>query len=725
MRKYLIILLLLIPMSIFAQDIGGDYYLVPPDSTYDGMNASSDANDGSYANPWATLQHAIDEMVAGDTLYIRGGVYFTNSPTRMNPENSHGASGESATNGIYYYGYPGEDAIFDCRYHCDSSSIQYNAWLSIDYVEHIFFKNFTVRNVYQCSLVNNGAISTAFSRHLHFENITIHNIGDRAFYLMGGAWKSWYEDDQEIYGGANGIPEPYFNDDYADSTTFLNCDVYNICDSISPNPGNAADAFKTIHYRGNKIYFIGCRAWNYTDDMIDPSLVNGGEWFISNNWAMPGGGYKVIYTDAFPDGDATEQNGIKVSSNEYRDPPLSEHYGIVSNNVVLWAKQGFTILQKSKYEGNFIFYNNTAYGCEASYYSTGGGSVEDPRTYIMRNNIDYASTGVSAISGWYGVVLMGENDSDYPESNNTWDWYPGYPDAIITDTVTVTDADFVTVDSLTLISLFTAPRQADGSLPVARPLMLAPGSDLIDAGTQVKSTDSTDYVITYYGDAPDIGYYEYGSLDSTKTGILSFVFTEQTGIATIDTVTGTPSVDIEVEYGTDVSALTPTITLDYGATVSPLSGVETDFTDPVTYTVTALNGVTTKEYTVTVTVATSPDPPTVILSAPTARHTRLGYANANVTDDGGGTVLARGVCWSTSESPTTSDSKTTRGTGTGAYSNQITGLNANTTYYVRAYATNENGTAYSSQRSFTTPEVTLPLSGTKVLNVGGVLGILK
>ena len=76
----------------------------------------------------------------------------------------------------------------------------------------------------------------------------------------------------------------------------------------------------------------------------------------------------------------------------------------------------------------------------------------------------------------------------------------------------------------------------------------------------------------------------------------------------------------------------------------------------------------------------------------------------NITSDGGATVTARGVCWSTNQTPTISDNKTTDGTGVGNFVSSISGLTANTTYYVRAYATNSNGTAYGSAMSFTTQE---------------------
>ena len=77
-------------------------------------------------------------------------------------------------------------------------------------------------------------------------------------------------------------------------------------------------------------------------------------------------------------------------------------------------------------------------------------------------------------------------------------------------------------------------------------------------------------------------------------------------------------------------------------------------------------------------------------------------SGGNVTSNGGSTVTARGVCWSTSQNPTINNSYTTTGSGTGAFTSAITGLTANTTYYVRAYATNGSGTAYGSQKTFTT-----------------------
>jgi len=69
----------------------------------------------------------------------------------------------------------------------------------------------------------------------------------------------------------------------------------------------------------------------------------------------------------------------------------------------------------------------------------------------------------------------------------------------------------------------------------------------------------------------------------------------------------------------------------------------------------------------------------------------------NVSSDQGATVTARGVCWSTNTNPTLSDNYTLNGTGAGTFSSDITGLTANTQYYVRSYATNSIGTSYGNE----------------------------
>jgi uncharacterized protein (TIGR02145 family) len=77
-------------------------------------------------------------------------------------------------------------------------------------------------------------------------------------------------------------------------------------------------------------------------------------------------------------------------------------------------------------------------------------------------------------------------------------------------------------------------------------------------------------------------------------------------------------------------------------------------------------------------------------------------SGGNVTNNGGADVTARGICWGTAQNPSTTGSKTSDGKGNGAFTSNLTGLMANTTYYVCAYATNSEGSGYGLEISFTT-----------------------
>ncbi|MFB0905225.1 MAG: hypothetical protein QMB11_12675, partial [Nonlabens sp.] len=84
-------------------------------------------------------------------------------------------------------------------------------------------------------------------------------------------------------------------------------------------------------------------------------------------------------------------------------------------------------------------------------------------------------------------------------------------------------------------------------------------------------------------------------------------------------------------------------------------------------------------------------------------------SGGSVTNDGGASITAKGVCWSnTTSSPTIFNTSTNNGSGTVDFSSSLTGLTANTTYYVRAYATNSVGTSYGSVMSFSTLSATIP-----------------
>ena len=97
--------------------------------------------------------------------------------------------------------------------------------------------------------------------------------------------------------------------------------------------------------------------------------------------------------------------------------------------------------------------------------------------------------------------------------------------------------------------------------------------------------------------------------------------------------------------------------------------------------------------------------PTVV-SSPISQITETSaVAGGEVISDGGAEVTARGVCWSISSNPTIENDKTIDGEGVGSFQSNLSDLSQNMTYYVRAYATNSEGTSYGQEVSFTTLEI--------------------
>jgi len=101
--------------------------------------------------------------------------------------------------------------------------------------------------------------------------------------------------------------------------------------------------------------------------------------------------------------------------------------------------------------------------------------------------------------------------------------------------------------------------------------------------------------------------------------------------------------------------------------------------------------------------------PTVTTNAVNNIGIEAAMCGGNITNNGGGSIIERGVCWSALPNPTIAlTTKTSDGFGNGVFVSSLTGLTANTTYYVKAYATNSAGTAYGNEIQFTTNSIPHP-----------------
>jgi hypothetical protein len=113
-------------------------------------------------------------------------------------------------------------------------------------------------------------------------------------------------------------------------------------------------------------------------------------------------------------------------------------------------------------------------------------------------------------------------------------------------------------------------------------------------------------------------------------------------------------------------------------------------------------GVCIDDVSVTGSVAGTP----IVITSPISGLSNTSVVSGgNVTNSGAAPVLARGVCWSLVNNPTILDSHSVNGSGTGPYISNVSGLAINSTYYIRAYATNMIGTSYGNTLSFTTPAI--------------------
>ncbi len=110
--------------------------------------------------------------------------------------------------------------------------------------------------------------------------------------------------------------------------------------------------------------------------------------------------------------------------------------------------------------------------------------------------------------------------------------------------------------------------------------------------------------------------------------------------------------------------------------------------------------------------------PTISTAVVSNITTTTAISGGEIIDDGGTPILERGVCRSLNPDPTTADTCVSEGIGAGNYIALMTGLTSNTLYHVRAYATNELGTSYGEDLTFTT--IVLQLATVSTTAASGV-----
>lgn len=168
-------------------------------------------------------------------------------------------------------------------------------------------------------------------------------------------------------------------------------------------------------------------------------------------------------------------------------------------------------------------------------------------------------------------------------------------------------------------------------------------------------------------------------------------FTNDAGYITIDSIPAIPTVPTEVSVFHNDAGYITSIVLD-SIMSSHIAGLQAQ--------IDSLKGVIDSMEAIPVPGGNTAQLPTVTTDVVTVISGTTATSGGTVTSPDGTPVLSRGLCWSQHQSPTIDDNVVIAGLGQGQFSATMTGLTADTLYYVRAFAVTAQGVAYGQQRTF-------------------------
>jgi hypothetical protein len=307
---------------------------------------------------------------------------------------------------------------------------------------------------------NNRGIKLSGS-YWYIRGFDIKGAGDNGMHISGSnniiEFCAFYENRDTGLQLSNG----------ASNNQIINCDSYYNADPTREN----ADGFAAKLDVGTGNSFYGCRSWQNCDDGFDGYLSTSDDvtttlercWIFENGYLEDG-------SSSGPNGDG---NGFKMGGGSSGNADSLRHNIILKNCLAFDNRvKGY---DQNNNRGSMTLLNCTGYRNGTNYGMNAG--VKTGETMTLTNCVALAS----AVSIWAGAV----------QTTNSW---MNPPFAL------VTEADFASVDTAGV----RGPRKPDGSLPDVAFMHLAPGSQLIDAGTNVG--------IPYNGIAPDLGAFETGGV---------------------------------------------------------------------------------------------------------------------------------------------------------------------------------------------------------------------
>ncbi len=354
-------LLALVTLMHVAAARAEDFYVAP-----DG----DDGNSGTMAEPFASVERAEAAASAGDTVFLRGGVYALSGSA----ETSGVSFTKSGTEGapIQYFAYPGETPIFDLF------DLRPNARVTGLDVQSdwIHLRGLEVRGVRQIVVGDSWGVRIR-GDHNVIEHLHVHDNEAPGIFITSG-----------------------------EHNLILNCDSHHNYDPLED--GGNADGFG-CHSTGQGNILRGCRAWENSDDGYD--FINAaGACTVEGSWAMRNGWV--------PDTNETGANGAGFKSGGYGNPANTPGSGaahhVVRFNVAFDNRAiGF---YANYHPGSIDFLNNTAFDNPSNYdmrVASGSSSAHTLRNNIAAapgNEIVSLSGGTDDFNSWSLAVTVSEED---------------------------------------------------------------------------------------------------------------------------------------------------------------------------------------------------------------------------------------------------------------------------------------------------------------------------
>lgn len=363
---------------------------IPSPSAYFVSPVGNDSNPGDISHPWLTWHKAFTTAVAGDIVYIRGGVYYHAGVDRGGSVNAVYVSNNNGSPGntIKILNYPGETPILDMSICVDT--LNNHIGVAMENCQYWLLSGLVVQNVTEATSHLASGIDFYNQSNTNIELCTVHDCGSGI--------------------NMNG---------FSDYNNFINCDSYNNVDFTMS--GGYSNGFGiTMYGAGAACHtsMTGCRAWSNSDDGFD---------FYSSDGSYRGGYVTLDRCWSFNNG-LYSGNGVGFKFGQSYSPKESGIQRTV-RNCLAWGNTtaGFDESQDIASYMDMNFYNNTAYNNGTVgflfNYTEGGGAV------VFRNNLSYQNATPYTFrpsvdhtyNSWNGGVIVTNADFEsLDDTGATW-----------------------------------------------------------------------------------------------------------------------------------------------------------------------------------------------------------------------------------------------------------------------------------------------------------------